>query len=324
LLLTRRRIFVTLICLAAWGFASAEDPDETAEYVRANYTKFEYRVPMRDGVKLFTTVYSPNDTSKSYPFLLFRTPYSVRPYGADRYRESLGPYLEMARKGYIFVYQDVRGKYMSEGEFVNMRPHRATKKSEQDVDESSDTFDTIEWLLANVPRHNGRAGLWGLSYAGFYSSAGMIDSHPALRAVSPQAPIADWYWDDMHHHGAFILPLAFNFFSSFGRPRPQPTTERAPRFDHQTPDGYQFFLELGPLSNVNTLHFNDEIPFWNDIVAHPNYDEFWQSRNILPHLKNIDCAVMTVGGWFDTEDLYAGHGSLGPRRLAGRRRRLVG
>jgi putative CocE/NonD family hydrolase len=298
------------VVVAAWAASAAgalaaeyeEIPRD--EYIRANYTKFEHRIPMRDGVKLFTAVYVPNDTSQTYPFLLFRTPYSVRPYGADRYPERLGPTEPYERDGFVFVFQDVRGKFMSEGEFVNMRPHVAKKKGREQIDESSDTYDTIEWLLEHVPNHNGKVGQWGVSYPGFYSSAGMIDSHPALLAVSPQAPIADWYWDDMHHHGAFVLPLAFAFFSSFGQAREGLTTEWPERFEFPTPDGYQFFLDLGPLSNVNKEHFEGEIAFWNEIVAHPDYDEFWQSRNILPHLKNVQAAVMTVGGWYDTEDLY--------------------
>jgi putative CocE/NonD family hydrolase len=184
-----------------------------------------------------------------------------------------------------------------------MRPHIPNKRDKQ-FDESTDTYDTIAWLLQHVPANNGRVGQWGISYPGFYTSAGAIDSHPALKAVSPQAPIADWFWDDMHHHGAFILPLAFNFFSSFGVAREEPTTKRPDRFEHGTADGYEFFLELGPLSNVNERHFKGDIAFWNAIVAHPNYDEFWQSRNLLPHLNNIRAAVLVVGGWFDTEDLY--------------------
>lgn len=291
----------TFVLLCAATGAAAEDQ---AQYIRANYTKFEYRIPMRDGVRLFTSVYLPNERSQTYPILMIRTPYTVGPYGADRYRDSLGPSEAFARDGFIFVYQDVRGRYMSEGEYQNMRPHLAVKRAKREIDESTDTYDTIEWLLKNIPGHNGRVGLWGISYPGFYASAGMIDSHPALKAVSPQAPIADWFWDDMHHHGAFILPLAFNFFSTFGRPRDGLTTESPERFDHKTPDGYQFFLGLGPLKNANDRHFKGEIPFWNEITRHPNYDEFWQSRNILPHLRNIKAAVMTVGGWFDTEDLY--------------------
>ena len=187
---------------------------------------------------------------------------------------------------------------------MNMRPHLDKKESKKDVDESSDTYDTIEWLLANIPSHNGKIGLWGISYPGFYASAGMIDAHPALKAVSPQAPIADWFFDDFRHHGAFFLPHAFNFMAVFGQPRPEPTTLRIERFDHKTPDGYQFFMDLGPLKNANTKYFKDRVTFWNRLAEHPNYDAFWQARNLLPHLKKVAPAVMTVGGWFDAEDLY--------------------
>ncbi|MEM1202332.1 MAG: CocE/NonD family hydrolase [Acidobacteriota bacterium] len=275
-----------------------------AEYIRSHYSKFEHRIPMRDGTRLFTSIYVPNDLGGGpYPILMIRTPYSVGPYGADQYKERLGPHAAFEEAKFIFVFQDVRGKYMSEGDFVNMRPHRP-EKGPKDVDESTDTYDTIEWLLANVEGHNGKVGQWGISYPGFYASAGMIDSHPALAAVSPQAPISDWFWDDMHRHGAFNLNLAFNFFSGFGQPRPEPTTERPDSFEHGTADGYRFFLELGPLSNVNAEHFKGGVEFWNQVVAHPNYDDFWQSRNILPHLRNIGAAVMVVGGWYDMEDLY--------------------
>lgn len=308
------RCFVLLSLCALAGPASAQarakppapEKDERAEYLRAHYSKFEYRIPMRDGVRLFTAVYVPNDASahKRYPLLLVRTPYTVAPYGADRYAKWLGPSAAYEKEGFIFVFQDVRGRHMSEGDFVNVRPQR-TKRGPKEIDESTDTYDTIDWLVKHVPANNGRVGMWGLSYPGFYASAGAIDSHPALKAVSPQAPIADWFWDDMHRHGAFNLALSFTFFSSFGKARPQPVaTEEWERFDHGTPDMYQFFLELGPLRNADARHFKGGISFWNDIVAHPNYDGFWQARNLLPHLRNIKAAVLTVGGWYDTEDLY--------------------
>ena len=291
-----------MLLMAAYVFFAQED--EVA-FNSENYSKFEYKIPMRDGVKLFTAVYVPNDRTKKYPMLLFRTPYSIEPYGADQYMKGpLGPSKQFAREGYIFVFQDVRGRLMSEGHFVDMTPHIATKSDKSQIDESSDTYDTIEWLLKNISNHNGRVGQWGISYPGFYTAAGMIDSHPALKAVSPQAPIADWFWDDFHHHGAFFLPHAFNFLAVFGKPRPEPTTKFPPRFEHGTPDGYKFFLELGPLKNANERYFKGEIDFWNKIIGHPNYDEFWQKRNLLPFLKNVKCAVMTVGGWFDAEDLY--------------------
>ena len=280
----------------------AVSPERVA-YIRSHYAKTEHRIPMRDGTHLFTAVYAPNDAGKKHAILLMRTPYSVGPYGADRYKDRLGPSEAFERAGFVFVFQDVRGRFLSDGGFVDMRPH-VPEKRDRMVDESSDTHDTIAWLLEHIPGHNGRVGQWGISYPGFYTSAGAIDSHPALRAISPQAPIADWFWDDMHRNGAFVLPLAFNFFSTFGVPRDGPTTRWAPRFDHRTPDGYQFFLELGPLANANARYFHGEIPFWNEMAAHPNYDAFWQARNILPHLKNIRASVLVVGGWFDTEDLY--------------------
>ena len=276
-----------------------------AEAVKERYTKTEYMVPMRDGVKLHTAVYTPNDNTQSYPFMMMRTPYSCRPYGEDEYRSSLGPESQFMEDGFIFVYQDVRGCYMSEGAFLNMTPHIANKQSPSDVDESSDTYDTIEWLLANIPNHNGRVGQWGISYPGFYCAASMIDAHPALKAVSPQAPIADWWYDDFHHHGAFFLPHTFGFISGFGLPRPEPTSSRPRReWEYGTPDGYEFYLNMTPLYKANENYLKGEIDFWNKTIEHPNYDEFWQSRNILPHLNNVAPAVMTVGGWYDAEDLY--------------------
>ncbi len=283
---------------------SAEADDDIARYIVENYTKNEYRIPMRDGVNLFTAVYTPKDMSTTYPILMRRTPYSVRPYGADNYPETLGPSPLFARGGYIIVLQDVRGTFMSEGNFVNMTPHVAVKRSDQDIDESSDTYDTIDWLLDHVPNHNGKVGMWGISYPGFYAAASMIDAHPAIQAVSPQAPIADWWYDDFHHHGAFFLPHSFGFFASFGLPRPSPTTERNPRFQHGTPDGYEFFVELGPLENVDERYFKGQVAFWTEVTRHPNRDEFWQILDIVPHLDNVAPAVMTVGGWFDAEDLY--------------------
>ena len=286
----------------------SEQSRQRADYIREHYSKFEYRIPMRDGTLLFTSIYIPNDASskKTYPILMVRTPYSVAPYGANQYKQVLGPTADDEKEAYIFVFQDVRGKYLSEGEFVNMRPHIDHKHSNTDVDESSDTYDTIDWLVKHLPNNNGKVGQWGISYPGFYTSAGAIDSHPALRAISPQAPIADWFrGDDMHRNGAFNVQMAFDFFYNFGRPRTLPTDKpKHDELDFGTPDGYEFFLNLGSLAHVNEQYYHHEIPFWDDIIAHPNYDQFWQSRNLLPHLKNIKAAVMTVGGWYDTEDLY--------------------
>jgi len=192
---------------------------------------------------------------------------------------------------------------MSEGEFVNMRPHNPDK-GPHDIDESTDTYDTIDFLLKRVPNHNGKVGQYGISYPGFYTAAGMIDAHPALAAVSPQAPVSDWFFDDFHHHGAFFLPHAFNFEAGFGRPRPQPTQDRSFKFDVGTPDGYEFFLKLGSLAHADERWFHGEIAMWENMVAHPNYDSYWSERNVLPHLNHVAPAVMTVGGWFDAEDLY--------------------
>lgn len=286
------------------GAASPVFAQETLD-LKALYTKSEHMIPMRDGVKLFTSVYSPRDTSQRYPLLLNRTPYSVSPYGPDQYKESIGPSIGVAKEGYIIVYQDVRGRYMSEGEFTMMTPFKPNKKGPKDVDESSDTYDTIEWLLKNVANNNGRAGIWGISYPGFYTAAGIMSAHPALKAASPQAPMADTFLgDDFHHNGAFFLPHAFNFLSSFGRPRPKPTTERPSNLELGTPDGYRFYLEMGPLANANAKYLKNDIRIWNDYMKHGTYDEYWKAQNVPQHMKNITPAVLIVGGWFDSEDLY--------------------
>jgi putative CocE/NonD family hydrolase len=285
-----------------------EQPEDPAVWIAANYHKRQVRIPMRDGATLFTVIYSPREPkSDALPMLMVRTPYAVGPYGEDEFPIKLGPHPEMMRDGYIFVYQDVRGRFMSDGEFVNMTPHRASKSGPADIDESTDTYDTIAWLLENVEDHNGRVGQWGISYPGFYAAAAIIDAHPALVAVSPQAPIADWWYDDFHHQGAFFLPHLFNFISGFGQARDGHVQEWPARFEHGTPDGFEFFTRLGTAANANDLHFHHEIAFWDEVMAHPNYDEFWRARNLLPHLERVAAlgpAVMTVGGWFDAEDLY--------------------
>jgi putative CocE/NonD family hydrolase len=290
---------VAVLPPAAAG-AEATDP------VRARYTKYEYRIPMRDGVRLFTSVYVPKDAGKDkrYPILLTRTPYSVAPYGSDAYRDSVGPSDAAAKEGFIFAYQDVRGRFMSEGQFVDVRPY-SPAKGPKDVNESSDTWDTIDWLLKKLPWDNGKVGVWGISYPGFYAAMAAIDAHPALAAVSPQAPIADWFiGDDFHHNGAFFLPHAFNFYTSFGKPRPEPTTKWTPRFDHGTADGYEFFLRAGPMPSFDRKYLKGDVAFWKEVMAHESYDAFWQARNTRPHLKGIRPAVLTVGGWFDAEDLF--------------------
>jgi putative CocE/NonD family hydrolase len=293
--------FLLLLFIKIGPFSSAQTEAE----VKALYTKTEQMISMRDGVKLFTSIYSPKDQSKRYPIMLNRTPYSVAPYGKGDYKTALGPSPLFQNEQYIFVYQDVRGRFMSEGEYVNMRPHKDKKSGAADIDESSDTYDTIEWLVKNVANNNGRVGMWGISYPGFYTTMGILSAHPALKAASPQAPIADWFiGDDFHHNGALFLPHAFNFLSGFGLPRPKPTTEFAPRFSHGTPDGYRFFLDMGPVANADRKYLKGQVAFWNEMMAHPNYDDYWQARNVVPHLRNVTTTVMTVGGWFDAEDLF--------------------
>ena len=282
---------------------AAQAAQETYD-VKAHYTKLETRITMRDGVKLFTSIYLPKDPSQKYPIIMQRTPYSVAPYGPDNYKTLLGPSPLLMRDGYIFVYQDVRGRNLSEGDFKWMTPYKP-KKSGNEVDESTDTYDTIEWLIKNLPNNNGRVGMWGISFPGHYTAQAIIDAHPALKAASPQAPMADnWLGDDMHHNGAFFLPHAFNFISGFGRPRTGPGPQMGSRFSHGTPDGYRFFLEMGPLANANKKYFHDEIRLWNEWMQHGDYDAYWQAQNVPQHLNKVRPAVLTVGGWFDAEDLY--------------------
>jgi len=267
----------------------------------------EVTIPMRDGVNLFATVYVPRDTTQSYPFLIKRTPYSSGPYAAGEYLEHIGPNgtTRFAEEGYIVVYQDVRGRFMSEGQFVNMTPNHPGNAPDVAVDESSDTYDTVEWLLENIHPNNGNVGLWGISYPGFYAAASIIDSHPAIKASSPQAPIGDWFvGDDFHHNGAFYLQDSFNFFHNFDHMEATPTTERRGRFDIETDNAYQFFLDLGPLKNANERYFHHEIASWDSLMENGVYDRFWQERNIIPHMKNVTANVMTVAGLYDAEDPY--------------------
>lgn len=295
-----QRIWYLLFLL--FCIQSAKAQSEEADKVKLTYEKKEYTITMRDGIKLFTTVYSPRDTSQSYPILISRTTYSCKPYGEDNYKSKLGPSEFLMEDGYIFVYQDVRGRWMSEGHFDNMRPIVPNKKSEQDIDESSDTYDTIDWLLKNVKNHNGKVGQWGISYPGFYTTTGAIEAHPALKASSPQAPIADFYFDDFHHNGAYLLSY-WIITDLFGIQKDEPVKESWYSFHNPgTPDFYDYFLDIGPLKNLN--QYMEDNFFWQQLRTHPNYDEFWQKRGVLQHLKNIDHAVMTVGGWFDAEDLY--------------------
>lgn len=298
--------FVLLFLIACSIHLPGESkPNEDSLYLVQHYTKQEFQIPMRDGAKLFTIVYTPKDNTQKYPILLNRTPYNIEPYGQEMdfsFRRGLFP--GFLREGFIFVYQDVRGRFMSEGKYQHMTPFIENKKTRNDVDENSDTYDTIDWLIKNLRNNNGRVGMWGISYPGFYTSFATVNAHPALKCVSPQAPIADWYFDDVHHHGAFFLVSNFDFFASMDIPRHGLYKNWIDPYHFHIIDGYTYFLDLGPLSNVKAKFYGDSIAFWNDIVNHPNYDEFWQKRNLLPHLKNVKPAVMVVGGLFDAEDLY--------------------
>lgn len=274
-------------------------------FVKENFTKKEVYIPMRDGVKLFTSIYIPKDISrtKKYPFIMQRTCYSVAPYGENEYRAALGPNKYLMNDKYIFVYQDVRGRYMSEGTFTNMTP-QVERKTKKDVDESTDTYDTIEWLLKNIGNNNGKVGQYGTSYPGFYTAAGILADHPALVASSPQAPISDFWNDDFLHNGKFMLGY-FRTFPVFGVQKTKAEKEGWYMDSFIKPtseDGLKFYRELGTLKDGYEKYYKDNF-FMTEIMEHPNYDEYWQKRSLLPHLKNVNHAVMTVGGWFDAEDL---------------------
>ncbi|MDL5513978.1 CocE/NonD family hydrolase [Arenibacter sp. M-2] len=303
----RKFIFIlSAIFLVSCGRTGIESTTNTRTVDSYNprdfYNKTEVAIPMRDGIKLHTTIYSPKDTSKKYPIIMSRTPYSCRPYGSNEYKALISPNRKMMKEGNIVVYQDVRGRWNSEGVYDNMRAFIPNKKNGE-VDEASDTYDTIEWLINNVKNHNGNVGIWGISYPGFYATYSLLDAHPALKAVSPQAPIGDFFFDDFHHNGAYLLSY-WRATAVFGYMKDQPTTEEWYTFPELgTEDQYQFFLDAGPLSNLDKYYKEDNV-FWQQLKEHPNYDDFWQKRGIIQHLENIKPAVMTVGGWFDAEDLY--------------------
>jgi uncharacterized protein len=308
--MTTRKLapFIVLFGSAALFAQAPADAARKAQlaYTIAHYTKYDYRIPMRDGIKLFTSVYVPKESSQPYPIMLMRTPYSIGPYGIDNYRETLGPSDLFTKEGFIFAYQDVRGRYLSEGVFVDVPSHKLHFEGPKDTDDSTDTYDTIEWLTKNVANNNGKVGIWGISYPGFYAAFSLIDSHPALKAVSPQAPMGDvGNGDDSYHNGAFYLAANFGFYSSF-KPRQgdpaRPPAQFTP-FDFGTADAYDFYLRMGPLSNSNEKYLKNSNPFWNDNLKHAVYDEFWQRRALATHMKNVKPAVMFVGGWFDAEDL---------------------
>lgn len=300
----KKYLFISFIYLLCYQLLIAQDVNE--EYIKANYDKIEQYIPMRDGTKLFTSIYVPKDQSQKYPILLNRTPYTVAPYGKDKYKSSLGNFPKMATEKYIFVYQDVRGKWMSEGVFENIRPTRSPQNKAK-IDESTDTYDTIDWLTKNLPSNNGKVGMYGISYPGFYATAALIDSHPALKAVSPQAPVTDWFiGDDFRHGGALLLMDAFRFMYTFDAPRPKPITNaNGPKgFDLQSKDFYKFFLQNPTIQNLKKEYLSHTVKFWDDLEKHQTLDTFWRSRTVTNYVNKVKPAVMIVGGAFDAEDTY--------------------
>jgi uncharacterized protein len=295
--------FFLFTVFSAVAFSQGNSQDSA--WIRNNYYKIERYIPMRDGVKLFTSIYIPKDSSEQHPILMTRTPYSCAPYGEDRFLAFWKSYVRFyMREGYIMVKQDVRGRWMSEGKFTDIRPFIKDKKSNSEVDEASDTYDAIDWLVKNIPHNNGNLGVFGISYPGFYSTMAAASAHPALKAVSPQAPVTDWFeGDDFHHNGAFFVMDGWSFYSSFGKPRPEPTTKGPTEFDYYTKDNYKFYLETGALKNFMKLS-GDSIAFWKDLYAHPNEDSWWKARNARVALYNIQPAMLVVGGLFDAEDCY--------------------
>lgn len=283
----------------------AAQNEQDSAWIRDNYVKMEKYIPMRDGIKLFTSIYMPKDASEKHPILMNRTPYSCQPYGENNWRAFWSSHWKYyLRENYIIVIQDVRGRWMSEGTFVDIRPFIKDKKGNNDIDEASDTYDAIDWLIKNLPNNNGNVGVFGISYPGFYSTMAAASGHPALKAVSPQAPVTEWFLgDDFHHNGAFFQMDGFAFYSGFGKPRPKPTTIGPSGFTYYTKDNYKFYLETGTLKNLAAL-MGDSIAFWKDLYAHPNYDDWWKARNARTAMYNIRPAMLVVGGLFDAEDCY--------------------
>jgi putative CocE/NonD family hydrolase len=296
---------LSFLFLAVFTYAQTNSLDSA--WVKENYYKVEQMIPMRDGIKLFTAIYIPKDSTEKHPILLRRTPYSAAPYGVNNFPDAFwnSYYRLYMRENYIMVVQDVRGKYMSGGQFVDVRPYNENKTGTQ-VDEASDTYDAVDWLIKNVPNNNGKVGAFGISYPGFYSTLVALSGHPAVKAVSPQAPVTDWFHgDDFHHNGAFFIMDGFAFYSGFGKPRPKPSTQGARGFQFPSPDNYDFYLKTGTLQNFARL-MGDSIQFWKDLYAHPNLDEWWKARNTRNFVQHIpsSTATLVVGGLFDAEDLF--------------------
>ena len=305
--MTRKLFSLLILLFPGFLFAQTTSVSQDSAWVRENYIKQEVYIPMRDGVKLFTAIYIPKDKTEKHPILITRTPYSCAPYGEQNFNANLWTTHRKyyARENYIFVIQDVRGRWMSEGEFVDVRPFNPNKKGNE-VDEASDTYDAIDWLVKNIPNNNGNVGAFGISYPGFYTTMCALSGHPALKAVSPQAPVTDWFQgDDFHHNGAFFVMDGFSFYAGgFGYPRPKPTTV-GPRSALTWPknDNYQTYLQTGALKNFMKMT-GDSLSFWKDLYAHPNRDAWWEARNPRNFVGDIKPAILTVGGLFDAEDCF--------------------
>ena len=299
-----RKILTTIITILIFVPAFSQPAQD---YIKANYTKIDTTIKMRDGIKLYTIIYVPKDTMQNYPFLMERTPYSAAPYGAQNYPDNIGPNNGLMKEQYIFVVQDVRGRFMSEGINLEVTPYLKNKKTNKDIDESSDTYDTIDWLLKNIRNNNGRVGIAGISYPGFYATASLPGAHPALKAVSPQAPVTDEFiGDDANHNGAFFLLDNFSFMNQFDLERNGPVKEYAkPLFEVNPKDAYTYYLKMGTIKNTNdTNYYNNKSVIWNQYLQHDTYDSYWKERNIRQHLTNINIPTLVVGGWFDGEDLF--------------------
>ncbi|MEI7964958.1 MAG: CocE/NonD family hydrolase [Chitinophagaceae bacterium] len=295
----------SLLILLAFCFLTGLSQNVDSSWVREHYAKIEKMIPMRDGINLFTAIYVPTDSAEKHPILFVRTPYSCSPYGPDKFSSRLyeSYWINYLKAGYIIALQDVRGKYMSEGDFVDVRPFNPNKKGTE-FDEASDTYDAIDWMVKNVPGNNQRVGVFGISYPGFYATMAALSGHPALKAVSPQAPVTDWFQgDDFHHNGVFFLLDGFGFYSGFGKPRPHPTTQGSPGFSIPGQDNYDFFLKTGALKNFSAI-MGDSIRFWNDMMNHSDYDAWWKARNPRNFVDNIKPAMLVVGGLFDAEDCF--------------------
>ncbi|HEY5908932.1 MAG TPA: CocE/NonD family hydrolase [Vicinamibacteria bacterium] len=294
----RRRLALGALAVASLLAGPEEARPQASTDPSLVFDRIEAMVPMRDGVRLHTEVYVPKGAPGSLPILLTRTPYGIGrdPQGFPPALAST--YAALAKDGYLFAFQDIRGRSQSEGQFVMLRPVRDPADAKA-TDEGSDTHDTIEWLLG-ATRNNGRVGVLGISYGGWLTVMAMLDPHPALKAVSPQASPADMYLgDDFHHNGAFRLSYGFEYVYLL-----EAAQEKTTRFEFDRYDTYDFYLGLGALSNVNRRYFKGKMPTWNDFVAHPDYDAFWKRQAVAPYLTRVTVPTLNVAGWWDQEDFY--------------------